>query len=189
MTSTRTAAAAVVRDALPSRDVRRDGGRPLETEYRPRHPLDVRRTVLPQRHGGGDPTMTTDGGVIWRASRTPEGIATLALQETSRGVIRGAAWGPGAAWAIDQLPALCGADDDPAPFDASGHPLVVDAHHRNPGLRIGRTDLVFDALVSSIIEQKVTGMQAFGAWRRIVTWFGERAPGPTPRPMFAPPSI
>src|SRR5690606_19822619 len=33
------------------------------------------------------------------------------------------------------------------------------------------------------------GMQAFAAWRRIVTWHGERAPGPTPRPMFAPPSI
>src|SRR5690349_878305 len=32
-------------------------------------------------------------------------------------------------------------------------------------------------------------MQAFGAWRRIVTWFGERAPGPTPKPMFAPPTI
>src|SRR5690349_7425118 len=32
-------------------------------------------------------------------------------------------------------------------------------------------------------------MQAFGAWRRIVTWFGERAPGPTPKPMFAPPAI
>ncbi len=59
----------------------------------------------------------------------------------------------------------------------------------NPGVRIGRTDLFFDALASAIIEQKVTGMQAFAAWRRIVTWHGERAPGPTPRPMYAPPSI
>ncbi len=173
----------------PTRDPRPDHGRPVETEYRPRHPLDLPRTVLSQRRGGGDPTMTVSGAVIWRASRTPEGIATLALRETHPGVIRAAAWGPGAGWALGQLPALCGAFDDPSGFDASPHRLIADAHRRSPGLRLGRTDLVFDALASAIFEQKVTGMQAFGAWRRIVTWFGERAPGPTPRPMFAPPSI
>ncbi|MET0673378.1 MAG: DNA-3-methyladenine glycosylase 2 family protein [Microbacterium pygmaeum] len=167
----------------------RDSARPLETEYRPRHPLDFRRTVLYQRHGGGDPTMVTAGSVIWRASRTPAGVATLALREVSRGVIRGAAWGPGAGWALAQLPALCGALDDPEGFDASRHPLIAASHHRNPGVRIGRTDLFFESLASAIIEQKVTGMQAFAAWRRIVTWHGERAPGPTPRPMYAPPSI
>jgi hypothetical protein len=86
---------AEVRPAL-----RRDPSRPLETEYRPRHPLDFRRTVLYQRHGGGDPTMVIAGSVIWRASRTPDGVATLALREVSPGVVRGAAWGPGAEWAI-----------------------------------------------------------------------------------------
>lgn len=171
------------------RDPRPVHARPRETEYRPGHPLDLRRTVLYQRRGGGDPTMTTAGEVIWRASRTPLGVATIALRQSAGGAVRAAAWGPGAEWALDQVPALCGADDDAAGFDASQHPLIADAHHRNPDLRIGRTDLVFDALVSSIFEQKVTGMQAFGAWRRIVTWHGERAPGPTPRPMFAPPTI
>jgi 3-methyladenine DNA glycosylase/8-oxoguanine DNA glycosylase len=39
-----------------------------------------------------------------------------------------------------------------------------------------------------VFEQKVTGLQAFGAWRAILTRHGERAPGPTPRPMFAPPA-
>ena len=42
-------------------------------------------------------------------------------------------------------------------------------------------------MAGAIFEQKITGMQAFGAWRSVVTWCGERAPGPTPRPMFAPP--
>ncbi len=190
MTSTRAAAAVVARrSGAAVRDPRPDHGRPLETEYRPRHPLDLRHTVLYQRHGGGDPTMVVAGSVIWRASRTPEGIATLALREVSPGVIRGAAWGAGASWALGQLPALCGAYDDPGDFDPSRHPVIAAAHHRNPGIRIGRTELFFDALASSVIEQKVTGTQAFGAWRRIVTWHGERVPGPTPRPMFAPPSI
>src|SRR5690606_37176850 len=31
--------------------------------------------------------------------------------------------------------------------------------------------------------------QAFGAWRVLVSQFGERAPGPTPRPMHAPPAV
>ncbi|MGC5170570.1 DNA-3-methyladenine glycosylase family protein [Micromonospora sp. DT81.3] len=176
----RAAARGLDREAEPPR---------LESEYRPRHPLDFRRTVAYERRGAGDPTMVLAGPVIWRASRTPDGIATVALREVSRGAIRIAAWGPGAEWALDQAPALCGARDDAASFDPGGNPLVRDAHHRNPGLRLGRTDIVFDTLASAVIEQKVTGTQAFAAWRSIVTWFGERAPGPTPRPMFAPPAV
>lgn len=171
------------------RDPRAPAAAPRETVYRPRHPLDVGRTVLAQQHGANDPTLTTAGGVLWHVSRTPEGVATLALRETSAGEVRAAAWGAGAEWALAHVPALCGALDDPRDFDASHHPLIAETHRRHPGLRIGRTDLVFDALVSAIMEQKVTAMQAFGAWRRIVTWYGERAPGPTPRPMFAPPDI
>lgn len=163
--------------------------RPLETEYRPSRPLDLARTVLFQRRGAGDPTMFVDGAVIWRGCRTPHGAAALAIREVARGVVRAAAWGPGAEWAIAQLPALCGEDDDLEGFDASRHPLIAEAHRRNPGLRIGRTDLVFDALAGGIIEQKVTGKQAFGAWRRIVTWYGERTPALSPRPLFAPPTV
>ncbi|WP_307220529.1 DNA-3-methyladenine glycosylase [Microbacterium sp. SORGH_AS_0888] len=160
----------------------------IETEYRPRGPLDLHRTVVFQRRGANDPTLVVDGPVIWRACRTPAGVATLALRAVGS-VVRAAAWGAGARWALAQLPALCGAEDDADGFDASRHPLVADAHHRHPGLRLGRTDLVFDALAGAIFEQKVTGLQAFAAWRRIVTWCGERAPGPTPRPMFAPPPV
>lgn len=163
-------------------------GKPVETEYRPTGPVDVRSTLLAHRRGPGDPTMVEDAGVIWRAARTPGGIATLAITMSSSSV-RAVAWGPGAEWTIAQVPALCGADDDATGFDASLHPLIAEAHRRNPGLRIGRTDLLFDALAGSIMEQKVTGLQAFGAWRRILQWCGERAPGPTPRPMFAPPPI
>lgn len=160
---------------------------PIETEYRPASPIDIARAVRHQQHGAHDPTMTTAGDVIWRASRTPHGVATLALR-VRRSSVKAAAWGPGAAWAIEQLPRLCGGHDDPDGFDGSRHPLIADIHHRHPGIRLGATDLVFDDLTSAIFEQKVTGLQAFGAWRAIVTWYGERAPGPTPRPMFAPPA-
>lgn len=161
---------------------------PLTTVYRPPHPVDLMRTVGMLVRGPKDPTMVIDGAVLWRASRTPEGVATLALRASS-GEIRATAWGPGAEWALAQLPALCGADDDATGFDVSSHPLLSSAAHRHPGLRLTRTSLVFDALACSVLEQKVTSYQAFGAWRVLVTRFGERAPGPTPRAMFAPPSV
>lgn len=159
---------------------------PQQTVYRPRHPLDLRRTVGMLRRGSTDPTTIVDHSVIWRALRTPSGVATLALRAVGDEV-RVTAWGTGAADALDRVPRLCGADDDPSPFDASLHPLIADAARRHPGLRLTRTDEVFDALACAILEQKVTSMQAFGAWRFLVTRFGERAPGPTPRPMFAAP--
>src|SRR5699024_4052307 len=118
----------------------------------------------------------------------PGGVATVALAPSGDGSVRAAAWGAGREWALVQVPALCGAHDDVRDFDAELHPLVADAHRRRPGLRLARTDLVFDAFAQAVNEQKVTVRQAFGAWRRVVTWPGERAPGPTPRPLYAPPS-
>lgn len=161
-------------------------GSPRDTVYRPAHPLDLVRTVGMLRRGCTDPTMVIDAGVIWRALRTPLGVATLALRAVG-GEVHARAWGPGADAALNRVPRLCGRDDDATGFDPSGHPLIADAAHRNPGIRLARTDEVFDALACAVIEQKVTGMQAFGAWRFLVARFGERAPGPTPRPMAAAP--
>ncbi len=131
------------------------------------------------RRGAGDPTYRIDpDGTIWRAIRTPEGPTTLQL--TSRpydGVVDAAAWGPGAAWALEQLPAMLGADDDPSGFEPL-HPVLAEVHRRYPHWRIGRTGLVMEALVPGVIEQKVTGQEAFGGFRRLVHRFGERAPGP-----------
>lgn len=159
----------------------------LQTIYRPSHPLDLMRTVGMLQRGPHDPTMFIEHGRIWMARRTDAGIATLCLRQDSR-VIHVAAWGPGAAEALDQVPRLCGADDDPSGFDISSHPKLADVARRNPGIRLARTDRVFDALACAILEQKVTGLQAFGAWRSLVTRFGEHAPGPTPRPMSAAPA-
>jgi len=168
-------------------------GPPRSTVYRPPHPLSLVRTVGSLMRGPKDPTMLVDGTTLWRASRTPEGVATLALRQTSDAV-HATAWGAGADWALAQLPSLCGADDDASGFDVSslteaGYPFLADVARRTIGVRLTRTDLIFDSLVSAVIEQKVTSFQAFGAWRVLITRFGERAPGPTPRPMFAPPTI
>ncbi|WP_417554704.1 DNA-3-methyladenine glycosylase family protein [Microbacterium sp.] len=157
-----------------------------ESVYRPEHPLDLVATVGMLRRGGTDPTMVADRGRLWMAFRTDAGIATLCLRQASDGV-HAAAWGPGAGEALDQVPALCGVDDDLSGFDVSSHPGLAEIARRHPGIRMARTGRVLDALMCAILEQKVTGMQAFGAWRHLVSRFGQRAPGPTPRPMFAAP--
>jgi 3-methyladenine DNA glycosylase/8-oxoguanine DNA glycosylase len=72
---------------------------------------------------------------------------------------------------------MLGCDDDPTGF-APTHPVLADVHRRRPHWRVCRTGLVLEALVPAIIEQKVTGQEAFAGFRMLVHRFGERAPGP-----------
>ena len=57
------------------------------------------------------------------------------------------------------------------------HPQVALAARRFPGWRVPRTGLVIEALVPAILEQKVTGQEAFGSYRTLVRRYGEPAPG------------
>ena len=93
------------------------------------------------------------------------------------GEVHAAAFGPGAAWALESVPALLGADDDPSGFEPR-HPVLAEAHRRHQHWRFSRSGLVMEALVPAIIEQKVTGQEAFGGFRALVQRYGERAPGP-----------
>jgi len=130
------------------------------------------------RRGAGDPTFRTDpDGTVWRGVRTPEGPATLRLRQVYDGVVAADAWGPGAAWVLDSVPAMLGAEDDPTGFEPR-HAPVAEMHRHHPHWRITRTGLVMEALVPAIIEQKVTGQEAFAGFRSLVHRFGERAPGP-----------
>ncbi len=87
------------------------------------------------------------------------------------------AWGDGAEWMLTQAPAMLGARDDVRGF-AARLPGVQAAWRRNPHWRVTRTGLVLEALVAAVIEQKVTGQEAWLGWRRLLTRFGVPAPGP-----------
>lgn len=155
--------------------------RVLTRTWAPAGPLDVRLTVMPLRRGGGDPAFRiTPDGTVWRASRTPAGPGTLRLTG-SPVAIEGSAWGPGAAWLLDALPALLGAGDDPSVF-VPRHRVVHAAHRRHPGLRLTRTGLVLESLIPAVLEQKVTTIEAYRAWRLLLLRHGEAAPGPAGMP-------
>lgn len=143
---------------------------------RPPHRVSLALTLGPLRRGAGDPAMRIGSDGIWRATRTPEGPASVHLVAAG-GEITAEAWGPGAARALEEAPALVGAGDDDAGF-VPRHPVVADLARRLAGLRIPRSLAVVEALVPSVIEQKVTGLEATRSYRALVTTLGERAPGP-----------
>ena len=164
------------------------GTRLHSREWRPGFVVDVAGVLAPVRRGRGDPTYcTTEGGAIWRTSTTPDGPATTVVHRRTDGTVVMRAWGPGAAWSLDGLPALLGADDRPEEFVAH-HPLVADAHRRMDGLRFGATHRVWDQLFPAVLEQKVTGTEARRSWRELVRRYGDPAPGPAPDGMRVPPT-
>ena len=161
--------------------------------------LDVQRTVSVHRHGGSDPTFRPDpDGAIWRTCRTPDGPGTLRITTTGPAapaaevppVVTAAAWGPGGPWLLAKLPDLLGASDDLSGFEPA-HPRLRAIALSLPGLRVGRTGRVFEALVPAVLEQKVVGAEAFRAWRWLLRRYGEPAPGPAPAGMrvIPPPRV
>lgn len=138
--------------------------------------LDLRLTLGIHARGARDPALRFEiSGSTWRASRTPDGPVTLFMEKHPAGV-RARAWGPGGEWALAQLGSLLGADDDPAALVPRDEAVAVAAR-RARGLRIGRTERVWESLVPAILEQKVTGDEARRTYRDLVARYGEDAPG------------
>lgn len=141
------------------------------------------------RRGPADPTYrVTSDGAIWRACLTPDGPGSVRVRRDGPRV-QIAAWGPGAGWLAARGSAMIGVDDELGDFPqlAAGHPLLAEAHRRHPRLRLIRTGLVVQSLIPAILEQRVTTVEAFRSWRRIVERHGEPAPGPGPKELRVPP--
>jgi 3-methyladenine DNA glycosylase/8-oxoguanine DNA glycosylase len=149
-------------------------------------PIDLRRTVAFGRMGIGDPCLRIDNGDIWRATRTPAGLATQRVRMLSSTSVQVDVWGPGAAWLIERAPALCGAHDHPEAF-STDQPLLHHLTRCHPGLRIGRTEAVFETALFVTLEQRVATRDAWQSWRQMVCALGEPAPGPNPG-LRVPPS-
>ncbi len=152
-----------------------------ESDWAPGRPIPLRSILGPLRRGAGDPTWRVHEGAIWRGSMTPEGPGTVriwrepARDGSDRALLQ--AWGPGADWCAGSLPDWLGARDDPSTF-AIHHQELRDVALRSQHWRVGRSGLVLQALIPAIIEQRVTGKQAFAAYRTLVRRCGVSAPGP-----------
>ncbi len=158
----------------------------LVRRYPASGPLDLRRTLASLGRGAGDRTMGSSAGQVWRATRTPDGAATLVLS-LSGDELRAEAWGPGADRALADVPNLVGLHQEPTALDGC-HPTVTHLARRFPGVRIPRTGAVLESLVPAILEQKVIGQEARRALFQLIRLHGEVAPGPPELNLRLPPA-
>jgi 3-methyladenine DNA glycosylase/8-oxoguanine DNA glycosylase len=146
-------------------------------------PIDLAGTLAPLSRGAGDPTMRVGSGEVWRAMRTPDGLATVHVRSFGHD-IRAEAWGPGSDWALEHAPGMIGADDDASGFEPQ-HDVIAKLWRDHEGIRITRTEGVMQVLIPSILEQKVTGHEARRAYRRLV--MSTSAPAPGDAGLYLPP--
>ena len=161
---------------------------PARRQWRTDRPVDLPATLGTLRHGSQDPAFrTAHDRSVWWATFTPDGPGTLRLAGRPRdGEVDASAWGDGAGWLLARVPELLGDGDETAGFDPR-HPAVAESWRCHPGWRVPRTGRVFEAAAAAVIEQKVTGRESSRAWRSLLSWFGEPAPGPAPAGMHVPP--
>jgi 3-methyladenine DNA glycosylase/8-oxoguanine DNA glycosylase len=154
--------------------------------------VDLLGTLGVLSRGSGDPANQYEQstGVFWRCCATPAGDGTVAVRLSARqndgDTVSARAWGPGAEWLLDRLPALLGGEGPDPELDLAAHPRLAEAARRSAGLRQPATGLVLDQLIPAILEQRVTGMQAHRAWRGLVSRYGRPAPGPNTRLRIPP---
>ena len=165
-----------------------EASQPTVRSWRVDREILLRAQLSDFHRGAGDPTSRWGAdGSFTRAAHTPEGPGTLHLVCRSAGsVVECTAWGAGAAWLLESVPSLLGEGDDPSGFEPQ-HPVIAAAWHRFSHWRVPRSGLVMDALAPAVIEQRVTGQEAFAGYRRLVRRFGEPAPGPFGAELWLPP--
>lgn len=149
---------------------------PIEQHFIPTNGANPMLTMSALWQGPTDPQMRIEADSVSRAVRTREGPASVLISRRNGGVVA-RAWGPGAHAALEMVPGLIGAEDDATPLKPL-HPLVAQLIRTRPGLRLTRSRSVIDALVVSILGQKVTAVEAHRAYRGLLLRYGEAAPGP-----------
>jgi 3-methyladenine DNA glycosylase/8-oxoguanine DNA glycosylase len=147
------------------------------TELQLDRPVDLRTVLGPLARGSGDPTMRVAATAAIRASMTPDGPGTIDVR-VSGATLHATAWGPGADHLLRGLPAALGFDDDDTGFDPGLHPVVARLSRDLGRVRLGRTGAVWEALLPAILEQRITGTEAWRNYRRLVRAHGTPAPGP-----------
>jgi 3-methyladenine DNA glycosylase/8-oxoguanine DNA glycosylase len=156
--------------------------------WHPGGPYSLLQTLGTLLRGNGDPSFSLLPDGLWTAYSTAEGPVTLRLTSddgrpggSAEPHVDAQAWGPGSAAALAAVPRLLGAGDDWSGFDEPGFHatlprMVREARRRNPAIRLPSTGRVVDALVPTILEQKVTVIEARRGYRYLMYRFGSPAP-------------
>jgi 3-methyladenine DNA glycosylase/8-oxoguanine DNA glycosylase len=138
--------------------------------------------------GVHDPCARFVGATFWWATRTPVGPGTLGLRRVGADLVA-EGYGPGAEWVVEHADAVAGLRDDVTGFAelAARHPVVARLARVHRGLRLPATGRLFPRLLRAILEQKVSGREAYRAYAATVRHLGQPAPGPV-RGLWTPPA-
>jgi 3-methyladenine DNA glycosylase/8-oxoguanine DNA glycosylase len=139
-----------------------------------------------QRCGVGDPTTQLTDRSFLQATLTPDGPATLLLRwdrdpaPADGSGLTAEAWGPGREWLLAGAAELTGVDDSPTEATAAlaCEPVVAAALSATRATRIGASRNLYHRLLPTIVEQRITSIEARRQWRRLCRALGEPAPGP-----------
>ena len=159
------------------------------------HGAGVRRTraatdarpVAPGRRRPDGPPQPPTGRSGGRRGHRPGRRRGATGPRPSDGAVDVDAWGPGAGWLVEHAPDLLGVHDDVDgwPDLAAAHPVLRRLAREHPGFRLGRSLAVYEALVPTILAQKVTGREARRSWAPDRPALGRAGAGPVP---LAPPA-
>ncbi|HEX6075329.1 MAG TPA: DNA-3-methyladenine glycosylase 2 family protein [Micromonosporaceae bacterium] len=172
---------------LPAAGARAGG----EVRARRRFPVperyDLPATVGPLVVGRRDPTARLGVREFWRASRTPDGAGVVRLCHDGGDLIA-TGYGPGGPWLVERAEALAGLHQPLGDFRevAARHRVVAGLAARSPDVLLPRSGRVFQELLGTVLQQKVTWQEAVRSYLGVVRHFGEPAPGPVP--MLLPPA-
>jgi 3-methyladenine DNA glycosylase/8-oxoguanine DNA glycosylase len=141
--------------------------------------FDLIETLRFQRVGPYDPCGIFDARArrFVFAFRNAGGPVTLSLTQRAPTTVEAEAWGDGAALALDHVPAICGAHDDPDAFSPSHEGLRV-LGRRFRKMRMPRVPWSMESLVAIVLQQRVAFVEAAKSWRSFALERGEPAPGP-----------
>ena len=140
------------------------------------------------RNGAYDPTtrvrlgatsLAGEGEVarIERATHTPLGPGTIAIDVTADGTHHLQVWGDGGPWLADRHQRLT-ARATATPRITAQHPTLERAMRHVGHLQLPATDTPYHEVLPAILGQRITAAQAMSQWAALCEQFGEVAPGP-----------
>jgi len=159
------------------------------------HAVDVGSTLGWYRHGRNDPTTWIDrvgrgragSGRFVRATWTPDGPATMLVTWSPESPVSAETWGPGGEWLLARVPAMIGDLDPGAPgLETDAHPVVAATAQASRHVRFGASSTLYHELLPTIIEQRVTNVEAKHQWARLCQELSTQAPGPFARLLLPP---
>ncbi|TDI36761.1 MAG: hypothetical protein E2P02_24330 [Acidobacteria bacterium] len=137
---------------------------------------DLRRTMAASRMGKYDPTLRLENGAMALALGTPEGAASLAVEQRGRKLtVHG--FGEGAPWLVPHASKLLGLEDKPETFEPD-RGVVRKLWRQYPGIYLPTFPRIVHRVVQVTLLQLVTWQEACSSWGKLVRKLGAPVPGP-----------